>query len=193
MWGHPKNGHWRWCCATGMCSMRQSHSTHCSSWGYDLITLAAVLWHHTAALKCRPAALGHHTAALSLPQVTPRSCSSSKTVTESCCMCHTTAAHLCVNQELNTQKKGIMCITTTQHNLQSWLCAVLNCSYFVMHGEVQNVVTSWFTCQTRSFLCRFHRKEYVRMPNTMVNFKMWKWHVSINLRPKILTLSCWQA
>ena len=53
---------WRRCCttSTGTCSMRQSHSNHCNSWGYDLISLAAVVWHHTAALRCRAAALRCH-------------------------------------------------------------------------------------------------------------------------------------
>ena len=63
-WNHPKNRRWRRCCTTGTCCMRQSHSTHCNSRGYDLISLAAVFWHHTAALRCRAAALRCRTAAL---------------------------------------------------------------------------------------------------------------------------------
>ena len=44
--------------------MTQSHGTHCNSCGYDLISLAAVLWHHTAASRRRTAALGRHRGAL---------------------------------------------------------------------------------------------------------------------------------
>ena len=36
-WNHPKNRRWRRCCTTGTCCMRQSHSTHCNSCGYDFI------------------------------------------------------------------------------------------------------------------------------------------------------------
>ena len=63
-WNHPKNRRWRRCCTTGTCCMSQSYSTHCNSRGYDLISLAAVLWHHTAAVRCRTAAVRCHTAAL---------------------------------------------------------------------------------------------------------------------------------
>ena len=56
----PQKRRWQWCYMTITCSMRQSNSNHCNSWGYDLISLAAVVWHHTAALRCRAAALRCH-------------------------------------------------------------------------------------------------------------------------------------
>ena len=63
LWNHPKNRRWQRCCMTGMCCIRQSHSTHCNSCGYDLISHAAVMWHHTAASRCPAAVLRCHTAA----------------------------------------------------------------------------------------------------------------------------------
>ena len=42
-WNYPKYRRWRRWCATGMCCIRQSHSTLCNSCGYDLISLAAAL------------------------------------------------------------------------------------------------------------------------------------------------------
>ena len=57
-----------------------SHSTHCNSCGYDLISHPAVLWHHSAALRPRTAALGPHTAALRQPQNALRCCRGFHTV-----------------------------------------------------------------------------------------------------------------
>ena len=42
---HTKNMHWQRCCATGMCDMRQSQSTHCNSGGYDYSILQPATRH----------------------------------------------------------------------------------------------------------------------------------------------------
>ena len=81
LWGYPKNGCWGQAYAPW-----NSHSTHYNSCGYDLISLAADLWHHTAALKPRTAALGPHIAALK----DKTDWDVAEVFTLSCCMCHTT-------------------------------------------------------------------------------------------------------
>ena len=136
LWNHPKNRRWRRCCMTGTCCMRQSHSTHCNSCGYDLISLAVVLWHHTAALRCRAAAVRCHTAAVRCHTAAMRQ---PQDVAEALRLSHCLVAralwllHSCASDwELLTQKKGIMCKPTTQNNPWSWLCAFGNCTYFVM-------------------------------------------------------------
>ena len=92
----PKNRRWRRCCATGMHSMRQPLNTHWNRWGYDWIRLAAALWHHTAPLGCRKAALGCHTATLSQPQDTLTYFRGSETVTLYCCTSSVIAATWCL-------------------------------------------------------------------------------------------------
>ena len=118
---HPKNRCWRRCCVTGTCSMRQSHSNHSNSWGYDrgLFSLATVLWYHTAAFRCREQ-----------PQDTLRCCRGSETVTLSRCTNSPIAVQLCVRLR-TLDKKRIMCKPTTQNNPQSWLCAFQNLLYFL--------------------------------------------------------------
>ena len=62
-------------CITGIRCIRQSHSTHCNPFGYDLISHAAAMWHHTEASRCPAAALRcHRAAALRQPQDTLRCC-----------------------------------------------------------------------------------------------------------------------
>ena len=111
---------WRRCCATGTCSMKQSHNTNYNSWGFDLISLAAVLWHHTAALRRRAAALRCRTAALRQPNKWHmRCCRGSETVTLSCRTSFVIAVQLCVR--LGTlDTKGGHYVQTYQNNPQSW-------------------------------------------------------------------------
>ena len=101
--GHTKNKRWRRCCVRGACSMEQSHSTYCNSCGYYLISLAAVLWQHTAALRrpSRAAALGRHTAALQHLKASCGCLRGTETVTVSCCMYHTkrVSAQLCASDQ----------------------------------------------------------------------------------------------
>ena len=86
--------------ATVLCDRRvvyetvSQHPVPCNSRGYDLKSHAAVLRHHTAALRCCAGAVGYHTVALRQPQDILRCCKGPETVTQSRCMRHTTAAHL---------------------------------------------------------------------------------------------------
>ena len=96
LWGYPKNRRWWRCCLTGVCSMTQSHSTHSNSCGNALIiiSLAAVLWCHTAGFRRRTAALGCHTSALKQLQHTLRCCRGSEAVCLIALLCHTKAMWL---------------------------------------------------------------------------------------------------
>ena len=133
--------------------------THCHSWGYDLITLAEVLWHPTAALRHRTEAMRCHTAAQGQPQQdTLRCCRGAETD------CHTVLSHkLCdgcravraSDWELEIQKKGIMCKPTTQNNIGYvcayynwlWLYLIMLKNYFVMN-ENQCLCSSPKECTT---------------------------------------------
>ena len=116
MWNHPKNRCWRRCCMTGTCCMIQFHSTHCNSCGYDWISLAAVMWHHTAALRRRAAALRCHTAALRQLQDTLRCCRSSEIVTFSCWTSSVIAAQLCVRLRTFRHKRKALCTNPPHKN-----------------------------------------------------------------------------
>ena len=126
LWGYQKNRHCQRCCATATCSMKLSHSTHCNSCGYDLISLAAVLWHHTAALGGRAQLWESHRA--------PRDVAKALRLSHSHVACATHLLHR-INLEA---KKGIMYKSSTHHNPQSWLCAFQSCTYFVICTSCEN-------------------------------------------------------
>ena len=102
--------------------------THSHSWGYDLITLAEVLWHPTAALRHRTEAIRCHTAAQGQPpQDTLRCWRGAETGLSHCLVVQALWwLQSCASDwELEIQKKGIMCKPTTQNNI-GYVCAYYN-------------------------------------------------------------------
>ena len=139
LWNHTKKRCWRRCCTTGTCSMIQSHSTHCNSWGYDLISLAVILWHHTAALRCRAAALRQ-------PHGTLSCCRGCETVSLPCCTSSViAAAQLCVILKTLDTEEG-HCVQTKYSTVSCILyyCKLAYCAFLRLDLLLEGVsLTLW--------------------------------------------------